>query len=56
MPSPPASQPADDGEAVGAETPTTADPSSGEPLPHRDGARRTLADYPPRVEANDNDI
>ena len=42
MPSLPASQPADDGEADGATAPPTVDPSSEEPLPHRDGARKSV--------------
>ena len=42
MPSLPASQPADDGEADGATAPPAVDPSSEEPLPHRDGARKSV--------------
>ena len=38
----PASLPADDGEADGATAPPTYDPSSEEPLPHNDGARKSF--------------
>ena len=43
MPSLPASQPAEDGEADGATAPPTVDPFSEEPLPHRDGVRKSVA-------------
>ena len=52
MPSLPASQPADDGEADGATTPPTVDPSSEEPLPHRDGARKSVG--PPSIGRTPN--
>ncbi len=42
MPSLPASQPAEDGEADGATAPPTVDPFSEEPLPHRDGVRKSV--------------
>ena len=38
----PASQLADDGEADGAPAPPAYDPSSEEPLPHKDGARKSV--------------
>ena len=34
--------PADDGEADGTPVPPTYDPASEEPLPHRDGARKSV--------------
>jgi hypothetical protein len=38
------SPPADDGETDGAHAPPTVDPSSGDPLLHQDGARRSSSD------------
>ena len=38
----PASQLADDGEADGTPVPPAYDPASEEPLPHRDGARKSV--------------
>ena len=52
MPSLPASQPAEDGEAVGTPVPAAYDPSSAEPLPHRDGARKSVG--PPPIGRNPN--
>ena len=43
MPSLPASQLADDGEAVGTPVPPAYDPSSEEPLPIEDGVRKSVA-------------
>ena len=42
----PASQPAEDGEADGAIAPPAYDPDSEEPLPHRDGARKSVGPPP----------
>ena len=52
MPSRPASQLADDGEAVGTPVPPAYDPSSAEPLATRDGARKSVAPPPIGREAN----
>ena len=52
MPSRPASQLADDGEADGTPVPPAYDPSSAEPLPHRDGARKSVG--PPPIGRNPN--
>ena len=38
----PASQLADDGEADGTPVPPAYDPSSEEPLPHKDGVRKSV--------------
>lgn len=47
-----ASQLADDGEADGTSVPPAYDPSSAEPLPHRDGARKSVG--PPPIGRNPN--
>ena len=52
MPSLPASQPADDGEAASAHVPSTVDPSSEEPFPTRDGARKSVDPPPTGRESN----
>ena len=52
MPSRPASQLADDGEAVGTPVPPAYDPSSAEPLATRDGARKSVG--PPLTGRNPN--
>ena len=46
MPSLPASQLADDGEADGTPVPPAYDPSSEEPLPHKDGVRKSVGPAP----------
>ena len=46
MPSLPASQLVDDGEADGAPASPAYDPSSEEPLPHKDGARKSVGPAP----------
>ena len=48
----PASQLADDGEADGTPVPPAYDPASEEPLPHRDGARKSVG--PPPIGRNPN--
>ena len=53
MPSLPASQPAEDGEADGATAPPTVDPFSEEPLPHRDGVRKSVDPSPTGTRSND---
>ena len=52
MPSLPASQLADDGEADGTPVPPAYDPASEEPLPHKDGARKSVAPAPGGRSAN----
>ena len=52
MPSLPASQLADDGEADGTPVPPAYDPSSGEPHAHSGGARKSVAPPPIGREAN----
>ena len=52
MPSLPASQLADDGEADGTPVPPAYDPSSEEPLPHKDGVRKSVAPATIGREAN----
>ena len=54
MPSLPASQPAEDGEADGATAPPTVDPFSEEPLPHRDGVRKSVDPSPTGTWSNGN--
>ena len=49
----PASQLADDGEADGTPVPPAYDPSSEEPLPHKDGVRKSVAPATIGREAND---
>ena len=56
MPSLPASQPAEDGEADGATAPPTVDPFSEEPLPHRDGARKSVDPSPTGTWSNDQQL
>ena len=46
MPSLPASQLADDSEADGTPVPPAYDLSSEEPLPHKDGARKSVGPAP----------
>ena len=53
MPSRPASQLADDGEAVGTPVPAAYDPSSAEPPVTHGGARKSVAPAPDGREAND---
>ena len=52
MPSRPASQLADDGEAVGTPVPAAYDPSSAEPPVTHGGARKSVAPAPDGREAN----
>ena len=52
MPSLPASQPAEDGEAVGTPVPAAYDPSSEEPPVTHGGARKSVAPPPTGAEAN----
>ena len=49
----PASQLADDGEADGPPVPPAYDPASEEPLPHRDGARKSVG--PPSIGRTPNE-
>ena len=53
MPSRPASQLADDGEAVGTPVPAAYDPSSAEPPVTHGGARKSVAPAPDGREANE---
>ena len=48
----PASQLADDGEADGAPAPPAYDPSSEEPLPYKDGARKSVGPAPDGTDPN----
>ena len=48
----PASQLADDGEADGTPVPPAYDPSSEEPLPHKDGVRKSVGPAPIGREPN----
>ena len=52
MPSLPASQPAEDGEADGATAPPTVDPSSEEPPVHSGGARKSVGSPTLGLESN----
>ena len=52
MRSRPASQLADDGEAVGM--PPAVDPSSAEPLLHQDGVRKSVGPAPDGSDPNDD--
>ena len=53
MPSLPASQPAEDGEADGATVPPTVDLSSEEPPVTHGGARKSVGPPHPGVQPND---
>ena len=48
----PASQLADDGEADGTPVPPAYDPSSEEPLPHKDGVRKSVGPAPDGSDPN----
>ena len=54
MPSLPASQPAEDGEAVGTPVPAAYDPSSEEPPVTHGGARKSVGPPPTGAASNEN--